>query len=84
VVISGGAFYGLVQWRNQESGPPLPEKPSVAVLPFANLIDDPQQGYFADGIAEDLMTDLSRLSGLFVVSATAFMGATLRPAWSTA
>jgi adenylate cyclase len=48
--------------------PPLPDKPSVAVLPFANLSNDPQQAYFADGIAEDLMTDLSRLSGLFVIA----------------
>ena len=47
---------------------PLPDKPSIAVLPFDNLSDDPQQAYFADGIAEDLMTDLSRLSGLFVIS----------------
>ena len=68
VLIAVGASYGLMQWRNQESGSALPDKPSIAVLPFANLSDDPQQGYFADGIAEDLMTDLSRLSGLFVVS----------------
>src|SRR5262249_494239 len=47
---------------------PLLDKPSVAVLPFANLSNDPQQAYFADGIAEDLMTDLSRLSGLFVIA----------------
>jgi TolB-like protein/Flp pilus assembly protein TadD len=38
------------------------------VLPFANLSDDAQQGYFADGLAENLMTDLSRLSGLFVIA----------------
>jgi TolB-like protein/class 3 adenylate cyclase/Flp pilus assembly protein TadD len=47
---------------------PLPDVPSIAVLPFANLSDDPQQGYFADGMAEDLMTDLSRVPGLFVIS----------------
>ena len=51
-----------------EEGPALPSKPSIAVLPFTNLSDDAQQGYFADGIAEDLMTDLSKVSGLFVVS----------------
>jgi adenylate cyclase len=44
------------------------EKPSIAVLPFDNLSGDPQQDYFADGISEDLTTDLSRISGLFVVA----------------
>jgi adenylate cyclase len=44
------------------------EKPSIAVLPFANLSGDPEQGYFSDGITEDLITDLSKLSGLFVIS----------------
>ena len=45
-----------------------PEKPSIAVLPFANLSDDPSQDYFASGMAEDLTTDLSKLSGLIVIS----------------
>jgi len=44
------------------------EKPSLAVLPFANMSDDPGQDYFVDGIAEDLTTDLSKLSGLVVIS----------------
>jgi Predicted integral membrane protein len=47
---------------------PLPEKPSIAVLPFDNLSADPQQEYFADGITEDLITDLSKLSGIFVIA----------------
>src|SRR5262245_52920424 len=47
---------------------PLPDKPSIAVLPFANLSSDPEQEYFSDGITEDLITDLSRLSGLFVIA----------------
>jgi len=47
---------------------PLPEKPSLAVLPFANTSGDPEQEYFADGITDDLTTDLSRLSGVFVIS----------------
>ena len=47
---------------------PLPEKPSIAVLPFDNLSDDPEQSYFADGMTEDLITDLSKISGLFVIA----------------
>ena len=46
----------------------LPDKPSIAVLPFANLSGDPQQEYFSDGITDDLITDLSRLPGLFVIT----------------
>ena len=45
----------------------LPDKPSIAVLPFANLSGDPQQEYFSDGITDDLVTDLSRVPGLFVI-----------------
>ena len=47
---------------------PLPDKPSMAVLPFANLSADPEQEYFVDGMTEDLIIDLSKLSGLFVVA----------------
>ncbi len=47
---------------------PLPDKPSIAVLPFNNFSDDPAQDYFADGMTEDLITDLSQLSGIFVIS----------------
>jgi adenylate cyclase len=47
---------------------PLPTKPSIAVLPFANLSLDPEQEYFSDGITEDLITNLSRISGLFVIA----------------
>jgi TolB-like protein/cytochrome c-type biogenesis protein CcmH/NrfG len=47
---------------------PLPSKPSIAVLPFANLSDDKSQEYFADGMAEDIITDLSQISGLFVIA----------------
>ncbi len=47
---------------------PLPDKPSIAVLPFANMSDDPNQEYFAQGMTDDLITDLSKVSGLFVIS----------------
>jgi TolB-like protein len=47
---------------------PLPEKPSIAVLPFANASGDREQEYFADGITDDLTTDLSKAPGLFVIS----------------
>lgn len=46
----------------------LPDKPSIAVMPFDNLSSDPEQIYFADGMTEDLITDLSKLSGIFVTS----------------
>jgi adenylate cyclase len=48
--------------------PALPEKPSIAVLPFLNMSGDPEQEYFADGMTEDLITDLSKVSGLFVIA----------------
>lgn len=47
---------------------PLPDKPSIAVLPFDNLGGDPEQEYFADGMTDDLITDLSKVSGLFVIA----------------
>jgi class 3 adenylate cyclase/TolB-like protein len=46
----------------------LPEKPSIAVLPFQNLSADPEQEYFVDGIVEDLITGLSRIKWLFVIA----------------
>lgn len=46
----------------------LPDKPSIAVLPFLNMSGDPEQEYFSDGITEDLITDLSKVSGLFVIA----------------
>jgi adenylate cyclase len=45
-----------------------PDKPSIAILPFDNLSGDREQQYFADGIAEDVITDLSKVSGLFVIA----------------
>src|SRR5512138_1445452 len=46
----------------------LPDKPSVAVLPFSNLNGDPEQEYFADGMVEDIIAGLSRIKWLFVVA----------------
>jgi adenylate cyclase len=48
--------------------PPLPDKPSIAVLPFENMSGDPEQEYFADGIAEDIITALSRIRQFFVIA----------------
>jgi adenylate cyclase len=48
--------------------PPVPHKPSIAVLPFANMSGDAEQEYFSDGMTEDLITDLSKISGLFVIA----------------
>ncbi|MCP5087322.1 MAG: adenylate/guanylate cyclase domain-containing protein, partial [Rhodobacteraceae bacterium] len=47
---------------------PLPDKPSIAVLPFDELSENASQEYFADGMTEDLITDLSKISGLFVIA----------------
>lgn len=47
---------------------PLPDRPSIVVLPFTNLSDDPERAYFADGVTEDLTTALSRLRWLFVIA----------------
>jgi adenylate cyclase len=47
---------------------PLPDKPSIAVLPFQNLSGDPEQEYFADGMVEDIITGLSRSKSLFVIA----------------
>src|SRR6202035_583429 len=47
---------------------PLPDKPSIAVLPFQNMSGDPEQEYFADGVVEDIITGLSRIKWLFVIA----------------
>jgi TolB-like protein/Flp pilus assembly protein TadD len=54
--------------KGKTSPPSLPDKPSIAVLPFDNMSNDPEQEYFSDGIAEDLITALSRFRWFFVIA----------------
>jgi adenylate cyclase len=55
-----------LQLSAQRESPP--DKPAIAVLPFVNMSGDPEQEYFSDGITEDLITDISKISGLFVIA----------------
>ena len=60
-----------------EGALPVPDKPSIAVLPFTNMSGDPEQDFFADGVAEDIITELSKFHSLFVIarnSSFAFKG----------
>lgn len=54
--------------RAPRAHPPLPDKPSIAVLPFQNLSGDPEQEYFADGMVEDIINALSRVRSFFVIA----------------
>ena len=64
IVLSLSAYWLLSSQKNN----PLPDKPSIAVIPFDNTSNNPAQNYFSDGITEDLITDLSNVSGLFVIA----------------
>jgi len=74
VVIVGGALWWQPWAPDVEPASighmayPLPDKPSIAVLPFDNMSGDPNQDYFADGLTDDLITDLSNVAGLFVIA----------------
>jgi len=79
VLVLFAAVGGLAWWSKPWQSAPeqsvagdrpyaLPDKPSIAVLSFDSLSDDPAQQYFADGMSEDLITDLSKISGLFVIA----------------
>jgi adenylate cyclase len=68
-----GAYQVLMEPRvtvagKEEKVLPLPEEPSVAVLPFANMSGDPEQEYFSDGLTEEIITALSKVSSMFVIS----------------
>ncbi|MCH6563964.1 MAG: tetratricopeptide repeat protein, partial [Myxococcales bacterium] len=63
-----GLVIDLVGLSGPPVNPALPDKPSIVVLPFANMSGDPEQEYFADGITEELITDLAGVSELFVIS----------------
>ena len=73
-VVGGVAYWSTLQEPKVESASidrmayPLPDKPSIAVLPFTNMSNDAEQEYFADGMTEDLITDISKVSGLFVIA----------------
>ncbi|MEK0086137.1 adenylate/guanylate cyclase domain-containing protein [Benzoatithermus flavus] len=73
LLVGGGAWWWhagqtSVTSSAVASGLPLPDKPSIAVLPFTNMSGDPTQDYFSDGISEDIITALSRFDDLFVIA----------------
>ena len=64
--VRAGAHGALID--RLSAAPPLPDKPSIAVLPFGNMSGDPEQEYFADGMVEEIITALSRFKWLFVIA----------------
>ncbi|MHA1164699.1 MAG: tetratricopeptide repeat protein, partial [Alphaproteobacteria bacterium] len=77
LTIAAGSIAWWQPWQSSpppapklvESAPlPLPDKPSIAVLPFTNMSGDKEQEYFSDGMTEDIITDLSKISGLFIIA----------------
>jgi adenylate cyclase len=64
----GASTSGLSPSAFDDKPLPLPDKPSIAVLPFQNMSGDPEQEYFADGMVEDIITALSRFKSLFVIA----------------
>jgi TolB-like protein len=69
ILLAAGFYYTRPPSETAQDGAiSLPDRPSIAVLPFTNMSGDPEQEYFVDGMTEDLITDLSKLSGLFVIA----------------
>jgi adenylate cyclase len=68
VRISSAASAAFISSLDTNKPLPLPDKPSIAVLPFQNMSGDPEQEYFADGMVEDIITALSRFKSLFVIA----------------
>ena len=68
IAVTGLTYRLNVRRDAPESAPALPDKPSIAVLPFANMSGDPEQEYFADGMVEEITTALSRFRSLFVIA----------------
>jgi adenylate cyclase len=78
--VGGGALLllvaiavGILSWRSS-TPPALPDKPSIAVLPFKNLSGDSAQEYFSDGMTDELITSLSKFSGLFIIAQESAFG----------
>ncbi|MBI3025768.1 MAG: adenylate/guanylate cyclase domain-containing protein [Candidatus Tectomicrobia bacterium] len=77
LLVSGGALWTIQRWVSTlavnvspaaKAPLPLPDKPSIAVLPFANLSGDTSQEYFSDGMTEEIITALAKFPGLFVIA----------------